>query len=65
MYRIVIAVSSGGQHTVMIAKDKVEEEVTNGEGSGMEVANGQEANGETIQEEPVVNGGAEEKMEEN
>ena len=65
LYRIVIAVSSGGQHTVMIAKDKVEEEVTNGEGSGMEVANGQEANGETIQEEPVVNGGAEEKMEEN
>ena len=64
--RIVIAVSSGGQHTVMIAKDKVEEEKeeeTNGE--GMEVNNGQEANGETIQEEPVVNGGAEEKMEEN
>ena len=50
---------------MMIAKDKVEEEVTNGEGSGLEVANGQEANGETIQEEPVVNGGAEEKMEEN
>ena len=65
--RIVIAVSSGGQHTVMIAKDKVEEEEkeeeTNGE--GMEVNNGQEANGDAIQEEPVVNGGAEEKMEEN
>ena len=65
--RIVIAVSSGGQHTVMIAKDKVEEEEkeeeTNGE--GMEVNNGQEANGEAIQEEPVVNGGADENMEEN
>ena len=50
----------------MIAKDKVEEEKkkeTNGE--GMEVNNGQEANGDAIQEEPVVNGGAEEKMEEN
>jgi len=59
--RIVIAVSSGGQHTVMIAKDKVEKE-TNGEGSGKEVNNGQETNGEAIQ---GVNGGPEEKMEEN
>ena len=50
-HRIVIAVSSGGQHTVMIAKDKVEKE-TNGEGAGMEVNNG-------------VNGGAVEKMQEN
>jgi len=64
--RIVIAVSSGGQHTVMIAKDKVEKEnETNGEGSGMEVNNGQEANGEAIQDEAGVNGGAEENMEEN
>ena len=55
----MIAVSSGGQHTVMIAKDKVEEE-TNGEGTGMEVNNG-----EAIQEEPGVNGGVEENMEEN
>ena len=48
----------------MIAKDKVEEkEETNGEVK--EVTNGQEANGETIQEEAVVNGGAAEKMEEN
>ena len=50
---------------MMIAKDKVEEEVTNGEGSRMEINNGQEANGEAIQEEPAVNGGVEEKMEEN
>ena len=64
LHRIVIAVSSGGQHTVMIAKDKVEEE-TNGEGTGMEVNNGKEANGEAIQEEPGVNGGVEENMEEN
>ena len=64
LHRIVIAVSSGGQHTVMIAKDKVEEE-TNGEGTGMEVNNGKEANGEAIQEESGVNGGVEENMEEN
>ena len=64
LHRIVIAVSSGGQHTVMIAKDKVEKE-TNGEGTGMEVNKGQEANGEAIQEEPGVNGGVEENMEEN
>ena len=64
LYRIVIAVSSGGQHTVMIAKDKVEKE-TNGEGTGMEVNKEQEANGEAIQEEPGVNGGVEENMEEN
>ena len=65
-HRIVIAVSSGGQHTVMIAKDRVEKEnETNAEGSGMEVNNGQEANGEAIQEEPGVNGGVEENMEEN
>ena len=62
--RIVIAVSSGGQHTVMIAKDKVEEEKKETNGEGMEVNNGQEANGDAIEEEPVVNGGAEEKMEE-
>ena len=62
--REVLSVSSGGQHTVMIAKDKVEKE-TNGEGTGMEVNKGQEANGEAIQEEPGVNGGVEENMEEN
>ena len=66
----MIAVSSGGQHTVMIAKDKVEEETAKVEekeanGEGMEVANGQAVNGEAIQEEPEVNGGAEEEMEEN
>ena len=50
----------------MIAKDKVEKEnETNGEGSGMEVNNGQEANGEAIQDEAGVNGGAGENMEEN
>ena len=32
---------------------------------GMEVANGQAVNEESIQEEPEVNGGAEEEMEEN
>jgi len=63
--RIVIAVSSGGQHTVMIAKDKVEEEKKETNGDKVEVNNEQEANGEAIQEEPVVNGGAAEKMEEN
>ena len=42
-------------------KDKEEKE-TNGEGSGKEVNNGQETNGEAIQ---GVNGGPEEKMEEN
>ena len=68
--RIVIAVSSGGQHTVMIAKDKVEEETAKVEekeanGEGMEVANGQAVNGEAIQEEPEVNEGAEEEMVEN
>ena len=66
----MIAVSSGGQHTVMIAKDKVEEETAKVEekeanGEGMEVANGQAVNEEAIQEEPEVNGGAEEEMEEN
>ena len=64
LHRIVIAVSSGGQHTVMIAKDKVEKE-TNGEGTGMEVNKEQETNGDAIQEEPGVNGGVEENMEEN
>jgi len=53
--RIVIAVSSGGQHTVMIAKDKVE---------GEEEVNGA-VNDKTIQEEPAVNGTAAEKMDEN
>jgi len=53
--RIVIAISSGGQHTVMIAKDKVE---------GEEEAN-KAVNGKTIQEEPAVNGTAAEKMDEN
>ena len=53
--RIVIAVSSGGQHTVMIAKDKVE---------GEEEVN-KAVNGKTIQEEPAVNGTAAEKMDEN
>ena len=66
----MIAVSSGGQHTVMIAKDKVEEETAKVEekeanGEGMEIANGQAVNGEAIQEEPEVNEGAEEEMEEN
>ena len=54
----------------MIAKDKVEEETAKVEekeanGEGMEVANGQAVNGEAIQEEPEVNEGAEEEMEEN
>ena len=54
----------------MIAKDKVEEETAKVEekeanGEGMEIANGQAVNGEAIQEEPEVNGGAEEEMEEN
>ena len=53
--RIVIAVSSGGQHTVMIAKDKVE---------GEEEVN-KAVNGKTIQEEPAVNGTAAEEMDEN
>jgi len=66
--RIVIAVSSGGQHTVMIAKDKVEGEVEKinvEKRPGVEVNNGLEANGKAIQAEPAVNGGAAEKMEEN
>ena len=50
---------------MMIAKDKVEEEKKETNGKGMEVTNGQEENGETIQEAPVANGGAAEKMEEN
>ena len=51
---------------MMIAKDKEEEEKeeTNGKDK-VEVTNGQEANGEAIQEEPVANGDAAEKMEEN
>ena len=53
--RIVIAVSSGGQHTVMIAKDKVE---------GEEEVN-KAVNGKTIPEEPAANGTAAEKMDEN
>ena len=52
--------------TMTNLEDKVEKEnETNAEGSGMEVNNGQEANGEAIQDEAGVNGGAEENMEEN